>query len=202
MSKDSLKAVKVITPKFRVSFPKVFKAEPYEDNPPMFSITMLFPKTTDISKLKKAAETAMVERFGPKPKWPKGYKWPFSDGDEKADLEGYKGKIVVKASSKEDKKPQVVDEETNPILDQSEFYAGCFARANILAAAFDKGGGKGVKFVLLDVQKLGDGKPFSGKKDASEVFGNAEIEDSDFSDEDLQAEIEDENDDMDLSELD
>ena len=81
---------KVLTPKFRVSFPNVFKAHSFNNSDPFYSITMLFDKDTDISALKKIANAAKKEKWGDKP--PKGLRSPFRDGNEKesrTDPQGY-----------------------------------------------------------------------------------------------------------------
>lgn len=168
---NKLKTIK--TPKFRVSFPHVFKPHKFEDNPgdPKFSVVMLFPKDIDLKLLKTAANAAAAEKWGEdQNKWPKQMRRPFRDGDEKTDLQGYEGCIFVSASSNQ--KPGVVDgtKERRVIESEEEFYAGCYARAEIRAFAYDVSGNKGVSFALLNLQKLAEGEPFSGKKKAEVVF--------------------------------
>ena len=174
---------KVVTPEFRVSFPHLFKAQamPGTANKPKYSITMLFEKDSDLTEIKKAIFAAKKARFGPnKDEWPE-VPSAFGDGDGKAGLdktkkrrEGYAGHWVLKASSNEENQPGLVNTENQPIIKASDFYAGCYARAAITAYVweFPEGSGKyGVGFILDHVQKLRDGKSFSGKKAASEVFG-------------------------------
>lgn len=189
---------RILTPEFRVSYPHIFKAQamPGTNNPPKYSITMLFPKDTDLTSLKAAMTNAKVARFGAdSSKWPK-VKSAVSDGDGEAGrskktndpLEGYAGHWVVKASTNEDQKPGLVDESVKAIIEPAKFYAGCYARAYIFAYVweFPKGSGKfGMGFILDHVQKLRDGKSFAGKKPAEQVFdpvaGGGLIEE-DFSD--------------------
>ena len=66
--------IKVMTPKFRVSFPNVFRAKAIkEGDEPKFSIAMLFDEDTDLSEMKKAAKEALVNKGGTdKKKYPKG----------------------------------------------------------------------------------------------------------------------------------
>lgn len=184
MSKMDVAQKKCTTPEFRVSFPSVFEAKSFNNQEPKFSIAMLFTKTTDLKELKRAANNALIEKWGSdKAKWPKGLRSPFRDGNDKPDLDGYKDTILVSASSKT--RPGVVgnkiDETTgklrvitkddaNPDGGQL-FYAGCYARATLIAFAYDTSGNKGVSFSLQNIQKLRDGKPFSGKKAATEEFG-------------------------------
>ena len=165
---------KCTSPEFRVSYPHVFKAHSgFEGQEPKFSITMLFPKDTDLKELKRAALNAAVEKFGPKEKWPKVFRLPFRDGDEKSDLQGYEGHTFVAASSKQ--RPGVINGQKIPIIKEDEtFYAGCYARATLIAFAYDTAGNKGVSFALQNIQKLGDGEPFSGRKKAEEEFDSVD----------------------------
>lgn len=168
---------RVLTPEFRVSFPSVFKPYSYEGQPAKFVITMLFNKKVDITALKKAAFAAATEKFGPKEKWPKNLMLPFSDGDEKSDLDGYPGNIIVKASSKN--RPGVVDSKKQPITEEDgTFFAGCYARATLSAFSWSKMGKNGVSFGLQNIQKIRDGEPFGSRRSADADFD--EIEDSNF----------------------
>lgn len=164
-----LKTVK--TPKFRVSFPHVFEPHAFEKNEPKYSMVMLFPKDTDIKSLKIACNAAAAQKWGnDSTKWPKNLRLPFRDGNEKTDLQGYEGNIFVSASSKN--KPGLVDQKLQPILAENDFYAGCYARAELQAFAYDTNGNKGVSFALQNVQKLAEGEPFSGKKKAEDTFND------------------------------
>lgn len=170
---------KCTTPEFRVSFPHVFeKHSGFEGQEAKYSCVMLFPKNTDLKGLKQAVHNAATEKWGAKEKWPKGMRMPFRDGDEKADLAGYEGHIFVSASSKQ--KPQVVSNKkvdgAFPRIEKEDetFYAGCYARATLIAFAYDKMGNKGVSFSLQNIQKLKDGEQFSGRKNADDEFDEVE----------------------------
>jgi len=172
--KKAVEARKCMTPEFRASFPHVFKAHTgFEGQEAKFSIVMLFPKKTDLSALKKAAFNAATEEWGAKEKWPKGLRMPFRDGDEKPDLQGYEDTIFVTASSKQ--RPGVVGPSLNTITEEDQaFYAGCYARATLIAFAYNKAGNRGVSFSLQNIQKLRDGEPFSGRKKAEDEFETVE----------------------------
>ena len=164
---------KVMTPEFRVSFPNVFKPRGFEGQEPKYSVVMLFDKSTDISALKQLAQRAVEEKWPDPAKRPKGLRNPFKDGDtEKPDVDGYEGAIFVNASSK--MKPGVVDQNVQPIIDENEFYAGCYARATVTAYAYNKIGNKGVAFGLQNIQKLRDGEPFTGRSRAEDDFAPVE----------------------------
>jgi hypothetical protein len=192
MAKVDISKKKVITPEFRVSFPAIHEPKAFNNQAPKYSLVALFPKNTDISSVKKAAEWAAVEEWGTdKKSWPKGIKFPFRDGNEKQDQSGYKDHIFVSASSKQ--KVGLIDKNRNPILEPSEFYAGCYARASMIAFAYDVNGNKGVSFSLQNVQKTHDGIPFSGRKRAEDEFeefkSDEETDDVGSSDEDSGYEI-------------
>jgi len=173
--KMDIERKKCMTPKFRVSFPAVFQPKSFQDQPEKYSIVMLFDKKTDLKELKRAAANAAIEKWGPKEKWPKSLRMPFRDGDEKTDLQGYEGTIFVSASSKQ--RPGVIDAKKQPITEEDQsFYAGCYARATLIAFAYDKAGNKGVSFSLQNIQKLADGESFSGRKAAEDEF--EEVEDN------------------------
>lgn len=174
---------KVTTPKFRVSFPNVFEAKSFQNQEAKFSITMLFDKKTDLKAMKEAALNAAIEKWGEKTAkdlWAqkisiKGKKLrvPFRDGDEKADMNGYEGMIFVSASSKQ--RPGVVDQNRVPITAaDGSFYAGCYARATLIAFAYDTAGNIGVSFSLQNVQKWADGEQFSGRRKAEDEFDSIE----------------------------
>jgi len=175
--KMDIEKKKVFTHKFRVSFPSVFEPKSFQNQPAKYSLVMLFPKKTDLGKrpenaksgvsMKEAVFNCLTEQFGDKSKWPKDLRLPFRDGDQK-DTEGYKGHIFVTASSK--KKPGVINQRLEHITSEEEFYAGCYARATLLAFYYDTAGNKGVSFSLQNIQKLEDGENMSGRKRAEDEF--------------------------------
>lgn len=172
-TKVNKELARVLTPTFRVSYPHVFKAQAVKPtDKPKYSITMLFAKDSDLSSLKEAIKQAKIAKYGAKENWPDDLESPVTDGDQPkhADKEGYKGHWAIKASTGEDQRPGVVDENVVPITDQAKFYPGCYARAYIYAYVWEYMGKKGVGFILDHVQKMGDGKSFGGKKPAEQVF--------------------------------
>ncbi len=167
----------VKTPVFRVSFPAVFtpKAAPGSDKL-KYSVVMLFDKTADLTAMKAAVKAAVIGRWGPdSTKWPKNLVLPFRKGEEKQ-LEGYgPGVVFATASANAERKPYVVDEAVQAIIDPSEFYGGCYAHAKVNAFAWPapgkQGFGKsGVSFGLQGIQKVKDGESFSGKSNPENDF--------------------------------
>lgn len=166
---DKATVRKVVTPEFRVSFPSVFepRKKRYEDSGKEvenYELSLLFAKDADLSKLKEAAKLAAQDEWGSN--LPKKLESPFKDAGD-YEYEGYEaGMVLIRTNTKN--KPGVVDQNLQPILDASEFYAGCYARASIVAVAYEhknKDGAvqkRGVKFYLNNVQKLRDGERFGG----------------------------------------
>ncbi len=175
---DNKELCRITTPEFRVSFPHVFKPSVMKGttNAPKYSVTMLFPKNSNIKPLQEVIKQAKIAKFGPdKTEWPDDMRSPVDDGDSpgNAKREGYAGCWAIKASSGADQKPGVFDEQVQEIIDPGKFYPGCYARAHVYAYVweFPKGSGKfGVSFILDHIQKLRDGKSFTSKKAGGDVF--------------------------------
>lgn len=181
---------RILTPEFRVSYPHMFKPSSIKGSAPKYSVTMLFPKNGDLKALQAAIRAAKIAQFGPnKDQWP-DIESPVTDGDNPkfADKEGYKGHWAIKAISSEDQKPGLVDQNVQPILEQSKFYPGCFARAYVFARVWEFGGKYGVHFILDHVQKTRDGKSFGGKKPVEQVFTPIAMQDADEGFEDVAEE--------------
>lgn len=172
--KLDIKKRQVVTPEFRAAFAEVFQPKAFGEGKPKYSVVMLFDKKTDLTALKKAAFYVASAEYGPdKKKWPKNFRMPFRDGDEKQDLAGYKGKIFITASSME--RPGIVDKDKQQIHESDgTFYSGCFARAQINAFTYDAKGNKGVSFGLQNLQKVKDGDRFSGRQNPEDVFETIE----------------------------
>lgn len=176
--KDS---VKVTTPVFRASFANVFKPRvPFEGQEPVYSVEALFDKkgykdagaseldkkSGDMAWLKKAIKEVADAKWGAG-KWPKNFKSPIKDGDEK-ELDGYPGSFFLTLKSKQ--KPGIVDRQLNEIIDPAGFYSGCFAKATIVVKPYSTAGNNGVACYLQNLQFFKDGEAFSGKRNAKDDF--------------------------------
>jgi hypothetical protein len=186
----------VITPKFRVSYPNVFKPKKNDlSGKEEFSIVALFPKGADLSKLKAAAQKAITDKWGPdKDKWPKNLRTPFRDQAEK--VKEVDGKRVLPPGHEEggiflnlksSQKPGVVDQNVQDIIDTSQFYAGCWAVASVNAYAYDQKGNRGVSFGLGNIQKVADGDPLGNRARPEQEFAPIADVDSDGSSADIFA---------------
>lgn len=167
------------TPVFRVSYPNVFKAKKNDLNgQDEFSIVALFKKGEDLSALKAAAQKAIVDKWGPdKAKWPSNLRSPFRLQEERAkEVDGKRtlpagheeGAIFLNLKSKQ--RPGVVDQNVQDILEESQFYAGCYARASVNAYAYDQKGNRGVAFGLGNIQKVRDGDPLGNRAKPEQDF--------------------------------
>ena len=161
---------KVITPEFRVSFPALFTPVAFnETQKPKYKVNMLFPKGTDLAPMIALAKAAADAKWPDPATRPKNLKNPFRDGDiEKPDTEGYAGHTFVAATS--GMKPGVVDESLQPIIDENDMYAGCYAIASVTVYAYDKAGNRGVAFGLQNIKKMRDGDEFSGRAKPEDEF--------------------------------
>ena len=175
----------VNTPEFRVSYPNVFKPKRNDLNgKDEFSIVALFKKGQDLSVLEAAIVKAATDKWGPdKLKWPKPLRNPIRDQGERA--KEVDGKRVLPAGHEEGAKfinlksaqrPGVVDQNVQDILEESQFYAGCYARASINAFAYDQKGNRGVSFGLGNIQKMREGEPLGNRARPEQDFAPIAVE--------------------------
>lgn len=189
MAKQEIDKTKtnIITPTFRVSYPHLFKPNAYKPGDKLkYSVTMLFPKSADLSVMKLAIKHAKLTKWPDKNDWPEELESPVTDGDDPkfAEREGYANHWVIRASTNEEYKPTVLDRDGEEILKAGDFYPGCYARAAVYAYVWEYMKKQGVGFILDHVQKVKDGKSFGGKKPASQVFGPLSADDGDDDDTD------------------
>lgn len=184
---------KLTTGKFRLSYPHLFKPKAFKNQEPKFSISMLFNKDDDLSQLKIAAENAAIEKWGAdKKQWPSKktksqktglivnkclVKMPFKDGEvEHPDKPEYENTIFLNASTK--KQPTIFDQGKNPITDATGIKAGDYARASLIAFAYEGEGSFGVSFALIGVQKVKTGEALGGGNAAND-FDEIEYDEED-----------------------
>lgn len=168
------RSTEIITPKFRAAFVQLWEPKAVmEGQDPKYSVVMLFPKSTNLSELKRITTEAIRDKWGDNK--PRGLKTPFKDGDavdENGDLlyayEGYAGMIVCSTTSKYP--VGIVNSRRQLITDRSTVYSGCWGRARIRAIAYDLPQSKGVSFALINFQKLEDDEPFGGGINAEDDF--------------------------------
>lgn len=176
----------VLTGKCRLSYAHLF--QPYtsdpDENEPRYSVVLLIPKgdkkTLDsIKKAQLAALEVGVER-GLWKSIPKGWSNTLRDGDDDPKIDSdknpeYEGHYFMNVSSKT--RPAVADRSAHPVIDESEVYSGCFARAKINCFPYSVKGNRGVSFGLNGIQKLGDGEPLGAVAMKAEDFEALDDED-------------------------
>lgn len=155
----------LLTPKFRVSFPYVFQASKMDGK---YSCGMIFEKDTDFTVLKAAIKTAALEKWPTKV--PTNLQMPLKNGDDSGRSE-HEGMYVINGKCY-NRRPGVCGPDKQPLEAESDFYAGCYARATIKCFAWDnpKFGTKGVSIVIQNIQKLEDGEPLAGGVKAEDDF--------------------------------
>lgn len=180
-----------ITPTFRVSYPSVFEKRLNKlSGKQEYSVMAIFPKGTDLTELKAAANAAIVEKWGAdKAKWPKDpatgaikIRNPFRPHEDRKDKEtgalpeGMEAGGLYLTLRAEKNRPQVVDQKKNEILDPSDFYAGCWARASVTVYAYQHASGNcGVNFGLNNLQKVKEGDPLGSRTRAQDDFQPVEL---------------------------
>ena len=181
MSKTTTnQTTKVITGKVRLSYAHLFKPVALsEDQDPKYSVCLLIPKS-DKATLKKinaaieAAKQAGSSLWGGKV--PNNLKTPLRDGDEeRPDQPEYENCYFINASSKT--APGVVDKDVQPVLDSTEVYSGCYARASVNFYPFNKAGNRGIACGLNNIQKLADGDYLGVRSRAEDDFDAIEDDD-------------------------
>lgn len=173
----------VTTGEARLSYAHLFK--PYAQQPgaeEKFSCTVLVPKTDTATKARIDAAIDAAKQKGINGKWngvcPPIVPDPVHDGDGVRPSDGMpfgpecKGHWVFTASAKADYPPEIVDQNGNPVINQSEIYSGIYAMVNVEFYPYMFGGKKGIGCGLGPVKKIRDGEPLGGSAPtAAQVFG-------------------------------
>jgi hypothetical protein len=172
---------KITTGKVRFSYANVFKPKSINGGEEKYSVSLIISKS-DKETLKKIndaikeAEKAGIAKFGAKFTSGAGFKRPLRDGDaDRSDDENYAESYFVNANSTT--APGIVDRRKTPILDQSEFYSGCYGRASLVFYPFSASGNRGIACGLQNLQKLEDGEPLGGRARAEDDFDDFEEDD-------------------------
>lgn len=167
---------KVVTGEVRFSYANVWKPKAQMDGgKEQYSVALLIPKkdTKTVAAIEAAIEVAtqkgLKEKWGGKMPPAKKFNNPLRDGDdEKPTDPNYKGMYFINCKSSQ--QPSIVDRAVNPILNQSEFYSGCYGKASINFYPFLVNGNAGVAVGLNNLQKLRDGEPLAGGSRAEDDF--------------------------------
>ena len=155
----------LLTPEFRVSFPRIFEADEHGK----YGLSMIFDNDVDFSELETLIEATK------KTKWPKGaprgFMYPILDG-EASDRDEHQGKYYVNGKAGK-YRPGLVDADMQEIRDESEFYPGCWARAVVTTYAWEFKGKCGVSVNVRNIQKIRDDEPLISRVRAEDEFDSA-----------------------------
>ena len=175
---------KVVTGIVRLSYANIWDPKaPVSGGDPRYSCSLIIPKsdTETVDAINRAIDCAIQEgigKFGGKIPNKAALKLPLRDGDiDRPEDEAYAGCYFLNANSRE--KPQVVDKQVQPILDQTEVYSGCYGRITVTFYGYNSNGNRGVAAGLGNIQKLKDGDSLGGRAKASEEFEPVD-DDEDF----------------------
>ena len=163
----------LLTPEFRVSFPKLFEA----DENGKYGLAMIFDNDVDFSPLEKLIDKKIKEVW-PKGKPKRDFLHPILDG-ENSDREEHQDKIYINAKAGK-YRPGLVDAQLQPITDEAEFYPGCWARAVISIYHWVYLGKCGISVGVRNIQKVRDDEPLVGGMRAADEF--EAVEDTSVSD--------------------
>ena len=173
----------VTTGEARLSYVHLFK--PYAHQPgaeEKFSCTILVPKSDTATKARIDTAIEAAKQKGISGKWngvcPPIVPTPVHDGDGVRPSDGMpfgaecKGHWVFTANTSVDYPPEVVDQNGNPMINQSEMYSGVYAMVNVEFFPYMFGGKKGIGCSLGPVKKVRDGEPLGGSAPtAAQAFG-------------------------------
>lgn len=175
---------RIVTEEFTAVWTHLFKPHAFkgDTDKARYSVEMLFDPD-DVDEMVEAAKEVARLNFPDEPL--KDIKFPFKKGDalaEKAkkkerDGEYYRGKIMVRAHSKEP--PAICDLQYNYIIDPNKVHAGCKGRAEITFAPYENDlTGKGITVYLNSYQHTAAGERIGGR-DMKKIFGSYRAETDD-----------------------
>jgi len=166
----------LLTPEVLLSFPNLFRPKPAKPGKePKYGCALIFNKAAQESPqfkaMVEAANAALAERGWQKgsDKRPANLKTPFNPCN-KNDYHKIHGEDSVFINVTSTSRPGIVDQNVQPIIDESRIYPGCFVRAEVRAFTYDNES-KGVSFGLNNIQFVRDGDPLGNRKRAEDVFG-------------------------------
>lgn len=162
-----------LTPEFRVSFPNIFK--PHRESG-KYGLTMIFDGDVDFSLLQKAVDAKIKEVY-PKGK-PKNLMMPILDGnDSDAGREELVDKFYINGKSGK-YRPGLVDSAHNDIVDEAEFYPGCWARATITLYHWSYLGKCGISVNVRNIMKTRDDEPLISRASAASDFDGVGVDEA------------------------
>lgn len=170
---------KITTPPGRLSYPEIFKPTQFEGKGEFyFSTQLLIPKSLEASNSYKqfaAFIKSTIDAAHPQGR-PEGFQLPIKDGDttDRAECQGH-WIVTARRNTKDDPSdwakdaPAVYGMNGQPVMDQSEIYAGCVAVLNVSAYCWNVAGRHGCRLTLFGVKKVQDAERFGGGVEFDDV---------------------------------
>ena len=168
--------MKIITGKVRFSYANVWEPKSINGSEPKYSVSIIISKSDKetLKKINDAIEEAKkvgISKLGDK--IADNIKTPLHDGDtDRPEDEAYVGSYFINANS--NTRPGIVNKSVQAIVDQSDFYSGCYGRASVVFYAYNTEGNQGIACGLQNLQKLEDGEMLRYHSSAEEDFGSVE----------------------------
>lgn len=173
----------------RLSYANLFEPRGFEDNQPMYSVSLIIPKDDKKTlekiraAIKVAYENGAYKLRGNGRTTPSldDINLPLNDGDKKRPNDpAYANAYYINAKNKE--KPKLYDVDDTECLDRSVIYSGCYAKCKVSFYTYNQKGNKGIACSLHGVQKVADGEPLGGNVTTVDDFKTDEDyeDDADF----------------------
>jgi hypothetical protein len=179
---NPVQATKAVIGLVRFSYANIWEpSAPKGSDKKTYNVSILIDKKdkktlSAVDKCIKAAiDQGKVSKPGWKGKIPAKLDLPLHDGDiERPDNEEYAGMMYL--TPKSSTKPGVVDKDRNPIIEQDQFYSGCYGYVSINFFPYDTMN-NGVGCGLNNIMKVKDGEPLGGRQSADEDFKSVDADD-------------------------
>lgn len=163
----------------RFSYTAVFQPKKNDDGTPSkYGVCIIIPKedTETVNLVKEAIDAA--KQRGKLEKWggkiPANVKSCLRDGDiDREDDEAFAGCYFLNASSRNKPGVKVLEDGVvSDVLDEEDFYSGCYGAVTLDFFPYESSGNKGVGAGLNNVIKTRDGDRLSGGRSADEDFAD------------------------------
>ncbi len=167
----------MITCECILSYPALFEPKPNPSGVMKYSCSLLIDKKNEAGVKAIRAAIAKATQKGKEGIWnskiPKFRYEPLRDGDEelasgeKTD-KIYEGKFFLNCSAND--APGVVGPDAQPLMDQSQIYAGCVVRADVKPFPYKNSGNQGIGWGLNNMMLVRDGQRLDGRSNATDAF--------------------------------
>lgn len=196
MAKKEKDPARLLTPKTgfprgRLIWARLFEAEAMEEgNDPSYSCAILYKANQNIKPIRRAIEAAKKDQWGSKP--PRKLNICLIDDDrdieELAEQYDYiePGDVILKLRRYEKMgRPQLWDQNVEPIESPTEMYSGCHVVADVEFFGWERKTSAGVSCRLNGLQKVREDEPLGGgRANTKDSFEAVETDDDDDDDDD------------------